>query len=259
MEFETLLYEKDGNIGIITLNRPKFFNALNDVLMRELGQLIDQIAADDEVKAVIITGGSKAFAAGGDIAYMLDADSLKAEAFIALCHQTIDKIANLPKPVIAAIAGLALGGGCELAMGCDIRIAAEGTTIGQPEINLGIMPGAGGTQRLARLVGEGWAKQLIFTGDPIDAQTALSIGLVTKVVPLESLMDEAKKLAKKLAGKAPIAMRMAKICINYGGSVDLPSGLLFEQKTWSFLFSTADQKEGMKAFLEKRKPVFQGK
>lgn len=259
MEFNTLLYEKENGIGIITLNRPKAFNALNDEIMRELGQLLDAIAADDEVKAVILTGGNKAFAAGGDIAYMLNADPLKAEAFIALCHKTIDKIENLDKPVIAAIAGLALGGGCELAMGCDIRIAAEGTKFGQPEINLGIMPGAGGTQRLARLVGPGWAKHLILTGDPIDAAAALRIGLVTKVVPVESLMDEARKLAAKLAAKGPIAMRMAKKCINYGANVDLPSGLVFEQKTWAFLFATEDQKEGMQAFLDKRKPDFRGK
>lgn len=259
MEFKTLLYAKENGIGTITLNRPKAFNALNDELMAELGQLVDAIAADDEVKAVIITGGQKAFAAGGDIGYMLKADTLQAEAFIDLCHATIDKIADLDKPVVAAIAGLALGGGCELAMGCDIRIAAEGTRFGQPEINLGIMPGAGGTQRLARLVGPGWAKQLIFTGDPIDAETALRIGLVTKVVPAENLMEEAQKLAGKLASKGPIAMRMAKKCINYGENVDLPSGLLFEQKTWAFLFSTEDQTEGMKAFVEKRKPEFQGK
>ena len=166
MEFKTLLYVKENGIGTITLNRPKAFNALNDELMDELGQLVDSIAMDDEVKAVIITGGQKAFAAGGDIGYMLTADTLQAEAFIDLCHATIDKIADLDKPVVAAIAGLALGGGCELAMGCDIRIAAEGTRFGQPEINLGIMPGAGGTQRLARLVGPGWAKQLILTGIP---------------------------------------------------------------------------------------------
>ncbi|MCR4400583.1 MAG: enoyl-CoA hydratase-related protein [Syntrophomonadaceae bacterium] len=259
MELKTLLYEKADGVATITLNRPKAFNALNDELMGELDRLMDEVAADDEVKAVIITGNAKAFAAGGDIAYMASADPLKAEAFIALCHRAIDKIENLDKPVIAAIAGMALGGGCELAMGCDIRIAAEGAIIGQPEINLGIMPGAGGTQRLARLVGMGWAKQLIFSGENIDAETALRIGLVNKVVPAESLLEEATKLAKKLAAKAPVAMRMAKKCINLGANVDLASGLVFEQKVWSFLFATADQKEGMAAFLEKRKPVFQGR
>jgi enoyl-CoA hydratase len=259
MELTTLLYEKENGIGIVTLNRPKAFNALNDTIMAELSYLMDQIAKDDEVKAVILTGGTKVFAAGGDIAYMSTADSLKAEAFISLCHEALDKIANLDKPVVAALAGMALGGGCELALACDIRIAAEGTLLGQPEINLGIIPGAGGTQRLARTVGIGWAKQLILSGDNLKADQALQIGLVTKVVPLESLMEEAKKLAAKLAAKGTIAMRMAKKCINYGVSVDLPSGLLFEQKAWALLFSTEDQKEGMKAFMEKRKPQFTGK
>lgn len=259
MELTTLLYEKENGIGIVTLNRPKAFNALNDIIMVELSYLMDQIAKDDEVKSVIVTGGTKVFAAGGDIAYMATADSPKAEAFIGLCHGALDKIANLDKPVVAAIAGMALGGGCELALACDIRIAAEGTIMGQPEINLGIIPGAGGTQRLARTVGIGWAKQLIFSGDNLKAEQALQIGLVTKVVPLENLMEEAKKLAAKLAAKGTIAMRMAKKCINYGVSVDLPSGLLFEQKAWALLFSTEDQKEGMKAFVEKRKPQFTGK
>ncbi len=259
MELNTLLYEKENHVGIITLNRPKAFNALNDELMAELGQLIDSIGADDEVKAVILTGGPRVFAAGGDIAFMINADPLKAEAFIALCHETIDKIANLEKPVVAAIAGMALGGGCELALGCDIRIATEKTLLGQPEINLGIMPGAGGTQRLSRVVGAGWAKHLILTGDNINAEKALSIGLITAIVPADNLMDEAKKIAAKLAGKGQIAMRMAKKCIDYGLNVDLPSGLLFEQKAWAFLFATEDQTEGMKAFIEKRKPVFKGK
>lgn len=259
MELNTLIFEKESNIGIITLNRPKAFNALNHELMTELDKLMDAVAEDDEVKAVIITGNARAFAAGADIPYMVNAGPLKAEAFIELCHRAFEKVANLDKPVIAAIAGLALGGGCELALCCDIRVAAEGAAIGQPEINLGIIPGAGGTQRLPRLVGEGWAKQLILTGDTIDAETAMKIGLVTKVVTAERLMDEAKEIAGKLAAKAPIAMRMAKRCINCGGSVDLSSGLSFERKIWSFLFGTADQKEGMQAFLEKRRAQFKGR
>jgi enoyl-CoA hydratase len=259
MDFKTLIFEKENGIGIITLNRPKAFNALNDELVKELGLLVDEIAADATVKAVIVTGGSKVFAAGGDINYMLNADPLIAEAFIGKCHEAMDKLENLDKPVIAAIAGMALGGGCELALACDIRIASEEAIFGQPEINLGIMPGAGGTQRLAKIVGMGWAKQLIYTGDNVKAAEALQIGLVTKVVSGEALMDEAKKLAGKLASKGTIAMRMAKKCINYGMSVDLKSGLLFEQKIWAFLFSTEDQKEGMKAFVEKRKPQFKDK
>ena len=256
MDFKTLIFEKENGIGIVTLNRPKAFNALNDELVKELCSVMDAIAADPAVKAVIITGGSKVFAAGGDINYMSSANTLVAEEFIEVCHNAMDKIDNLDKPVIAAIGGLALGGGCELALACDIRIASDEAIFGQPEINLGIMPGAGGTQRLAKTVGVGWAKQLIYTGDNIKASEALQIGLVTKVVPGDALMDEAKKLAGKLASKGTIAMRMAKKCINYGMSVDLKSGLLFEQKIWAFLFSTEDQKEGMKAFIEKRKPQF---
>lgn len=259
MELKTLLYEKENGIGIITLNRPKAFNALNGELMIELDQLIDHIASDIEVKVVIITGGSKVFAAGGDISYMLTVNTLEAEAFIGLCHKVLDKIDNLDKPVIAAIAGMALGGGCELALACDVRIAAEETIFGQPEINLGIMPGAGGTQRLARTVGIGWAKHLIFTGDNINAREALQIGLVTKVIPIANLMEEAKKMAGKMASKGAVAMRVAKSCINYGANVDLPSGLLFEQKYGALLFSTEDKQEGMKAFIEKRKPQFIGK
>ncbi len=259
MDFKSLLFEKENGIAIITLNRPKAFNAINDELIRELAVAVDQIASDDSVGAVIITGGSKVFAAGGDITYMQTADPLKAEAFIAECHATMDKIENLDKPVIAAIAGMALGGGCELALSCDIRIAAEDAAFGQPEINLGIMPGAGGTQRLAKTVGVGWAKQLIYTGDNLKAADAFRIGLVTKVVPGETLMDEAKKLAGKLASKGAIAMRMSKKCINYGMNVDLRSGLIFEQKIWAFLFATEDQKEGMKAFIEKRKPQFKNR
>lgn len=259
VELINLLYEKENDIGIITLNRPRVSNALNYDLLRELNQLIDAIAADDKVKAIVVTGGNKVFAAGADIAYMSDKEPFEAEAFAAMNHDTFNKLANLDKPVIAAIAGLALGGGCELALACDIRVASEVCKIGLPEINLGIMPGGGGTQRLSRLVGESWAKQLILTGEPIDADTALFIGLVTKVVPAEFLMEEARKLAAKLASKAPVAIRMAKKSINYGGGVDLASGLLFEQKICSLLFATEDQKEGMKAFLEKRRPVFQGK
>ncbi len=259
MELKTLLYEKENNIGILTLNRPKSMNGINDEMMIELSALLDKIAADDEVKALIISGGSKVFAAGGDIEYMIKASSLQAEAFVALVHQAFDKIVNLEKPVIAAIANLALGGGCELALACDIRIASEGSKFGQPEINLGVTPGAGGTQRLSRIVGPGWARYLIMTGDSVDTDTAFKIGLVNMVVPLEDLMAEAKKMAKSLASKSVLAMKTAKKCLNYGDNVDLLSGLKFEQKSWAFLFSTEDQKEGMNAFLEKRKPEFKGK
>jgi len=259
MELKTLLYEKDAGIGIITLNRPKTMNALNDELIRELSALMDNIGADNEVQALIITGGDKVFAAGGDIAFMSTADSLQAEKFIEAIRAAFDKIEKLNKPVIAAISGLALGGGSELALTCDIRIAAEGTLFGQPEINLGIIPGAGGTQRLTRTVGLGWAKYMVMTGSTIDTDTAFRIGLITAVVPKDKLIDEAKKIAGILAGKSPVAMKAAQKCINFGMNVDLPSGLTYEMKTWASLFSTEDQKEGMKAFLEKRKPVYKGR
>lgn len=259
MQYENILFVKENGIGIITLNRPQALNATNAQLVMELSTLWDEIEKDDTVRAVIITGSPKAFAAGGDIKFMSSATPLAMEGFIAKAHEMHDKIAFSSKPVVAAIAGLALGGGCELALACDIRIAAENAKFGQPEINLGIIPGAGGTQRLGRLVGAGWARHLILTGMMIDAQAALQIGLVTKVVALEELMHEAKKLASELAAKGAVAMSTAKKCMNHSENVDLPSGLAYEQKAWAFLFSTEDQKEGMEAFLEKRLPVFQGK
>jgi enoyl-CoA hydratase len=171
----------------------------------------------------------------------------------------MDKIDRLGKPVIAAVCGLALGGGCELALAADIRLAADGAVFGLPEINLGIIPGAGGTQRLTRAVGPGWAKYLVYTGDSIDGDLALKIGLINGLFPQEQLMEEARKLAKKLAAKAPLALKAAKSCINFGIGVDLASGLQYEQKTWALLFATQDQKEGFNAFLEKRKAKFTGR
>ncbi len=259
MDINSLLYEKEANIRIITLNRPKTMNALNDEVFKELSMVLGDIAADAEAQAVILTGGEKVFAAGGDIAFMSTAGPLAAEQFVEMVQQVLKKIEQSDKPVIAAISGMALGGGCELALACDLRIAAEGTIFGQPEINLGIIPGAGGTQRLTRTVGPGWAKHMIMTGQTIDVETALKIGLVTKVVPKENLMQEAKKMASILAAKSSVALKAAKSCINYGQNVDLSSGLAHEIKSWAFLFSTEDQKEGMKAFLEKRKAHFIGK
>jgi enoyl-CoA hydratase len=259
MELKTLLFDKEAGVATITLNRPKTLNALDDELIRELAQIVDSIAADPEVRAVIITGGERAFAAGADIAYMSGAGPLEAERFARDIRTVFDRIYSLDKPVIAAISGLALGGGSELALACDIRIAAQGCKIGQPEINLGIIPGAGGTQRLARVVGPGWAKHLVMTGVPVDAETALKIGLVTAVVPPDQLRSEARKLALALAAKAPLALKAAKRCLNYGLDVDLGSGLSYELQTWAFLYSTQDQKEGMRAFLDKRPPEYQGR
>lgn len=259
MEYKTLLCEVDEGIGTLTLHRPKVLNAINGELLQEMSGALDVFAKDKNIKAVILTGGSRVFAAGADIAFMSEATPLEAESFVQLCHETIDKITKLDKPVIAAIAGLALGGGCELTLACDIRIAAEGSKFGLPEINLGLYPGGGGTQRLARLVGPGWAKHLLMTGTPIDESLAFNIGLVTKVVFAEDLMKEARSMALQLTEKSATAMRLMKNCIDYGENVDLSSGCLFEQKVWALLLSTEDAHEGMKAFLEKRKPGFIGR
>lgn len=259
MELQTLIYEKENGIGIITFNRPKVLNAINSELVSELMDLLEQIDKDAEVKCLILTGGPKAFVAGGDIAYMATVDPVGCEKFIARSHEMMNKIADLSKPVIAAMAGLALGGGCEIAMACDIRIAAEGTLIGVPEANLALFPAGGGTQRLPRLVGIGWATHMILTGDPIDTDTALKIGLVTRVVSADKLMEEAKRLAVKLAGKAPLTTRVTKQCLKNAVSTDLAAGLSYEQKAFAFLFATEDKKEGLAAFLEKRIPSFTGK
>lgn len=259
MELHNIIYQKEGAIRIITLNRIKAMNALSVALVTELALVMDEIAADPEAGAVIITGGEKVFAAGGDLALMANADPLAAEQYATLVGQALTKIENLELPVVAAVSGMALGGGCELALACDLRIAADGAVFGQPEIKLGIIPGAGGTQRLTRVVGPGWAKYLVLTGKNIDAQTAFRIGLVTQVTPPDSLMDEAKRLAFSLAAKSRVAMKAAKKCINYGMGVDLGSGIAYELKNMAFLFSTQDQKEGMKAFFEKRPPQFSGK
>ncbi|MEN6391556.1 MAG: enoyl-CoA hydratase-related protein [Syntrophomonas sp.] len=259
MDLQNIVYEKEAELRIITLNRPKAMNSINEDLIRELSSVIDDIAADPEARVVILTGGEKVFAAGGDVAFMAQADTLAVEHFASLVKDTFLKMESLDKPIIAAIAGLALGGGCEMTLACDIRIAAEEAVVGLPEINLGIIPGAGGTQRLTRVVGPGWAKYLVMTGQTIDADTAFKLGLITQVVSKENLMPEAKKLAAKLAAKSPVALKTAKKCVNYGMDVDLSSGLAYEVKNMAFLFSTEDQKEGMKAFLEKRKAQFTGK
>lgn len=259
MELQNIIYEQEGAIRIVTLNRPRAMNALSTELVNELALVMDEIAADDQAGAVILTGGARVFVAGGDLALMAHAEPLSVEDYLTLVGQAFAKIENLGVPVIAAVAGPALGGGCELALTCDLRIAAEGAIFGQPEINLGIIPGAGGTQRLTRVVGPGWAKHLVLTGKNIDAETAFKIGLVTQVVPKESLMEEANKLAAILAAKPRVAMKAAKKCLDYGMDVDLASGLAYEQKNMAFLFSTQDQKEGMQAFFEKRPPRFTGR
>jgi enoyl-CoA hydratase len=257
MGYETILFEQEGPVGILKFNRPNVLNALNRQVFSELTLVLDAIGTERMPKVLILTGtGEKAFIAGTDIAEMENLTSFEARGFASLARRAIDQLENLDRPVIAAINGFALGGGCELAMACDIRIASERAKLGQPEINLGIIPGSGGTQRLTRLVGSSKAKELIFTGELVDAQTALDIGLVDRVVPHEQLMDEAKRIAAKISGKSKVALALAKSAINRGHEVDLRTALSYEIECFAQCFASEDQKEGMKAFLEERKASF---
>jgi len=257
MEYETILVEQEGPIGILKLNRPQALNALNSKVISELIAALEDIEKGVMPKVVILTGaGEKAFVAGTDIMEMEKLSSFEAREFANFVRQAIDKVAALNRPVIAAINGFALGGGCELAMACDIRIASERAKMGQPETGLGIIPGSGGTQRLPRLVGVSKAKQLVFTGELIDAKTALEIGLVDKVVPPDQLMEETKKIAGTIASKPRIALALAKSAINRGLDMVLQDGLSYEIECFAECFATKDQKEGMRAFLEKRKPNY---
>jgi enoyl-CoA hydratase len=261
MTYQNILVERQDRIAIITLNRPGVLNALSQATVEELDAAIDELGADETVRAIIITGaGEKAFAAGADIKELHALQSAtEAAEFIGRRHRFLFKLAKLPKPVIAALNGYALGGGCELAMACDIRIAAETARLGQPEINVGMIPGTGGTQRLLRLVGPGMAKYLIMTGDHISAQEALRIGLVEMVVPSEKLMDEAKAVATKLAAKPPIAMALIKQAIAMGMEMGLEDGCAHEVALFGLVCATEDRVEGTSAFLEKRQPEFKGK
>ena len=259
MKSYAVLYCKRGSTCIITLNRPDKMNAINSLMIDELSVIIDEISSDTEVRAVVITGSGKMFAAGWDLEVLADACPLNAEKFIESAESILDRIDNLDRPVIAALNGPSLCWGTELALACDVRIASDKVHIAVPEINLGIIPVAGGTQRLWRIVGPGWAKYLVMTGSPVDAFTALNIGLVTSVVSEERLMDEALRIARVITLRSPVAMKSAKKSLNYGMNVNLPSGLVYEYNAWASLFSSEDQKEGMRAFIEKRKPVYKGR
>lgn len=260
MDYQNLLFVNQDGIGIITLNRPKALNALNGQLMLEISHLADEIAKDETVKVVIIIGsGDKAFVAGADITEMQPMSAIEGRNWGKLGQATFAKIENLPQPVIAAVNGFALGGGCELAMACDIRVASERAKFGQPEVSLGITPGFAGTQRLARLVGRGIAKELLFTGDMIDAAEAYRIGLANRVVPAEQLMDTAKELAQKIMSRAPVAVQLCKAAVNEGMDMDQDSAVAYEAEVFGLCFATADQTEGMSAFVEKRKASFTGK
>ena len=258
--FETLLFESKNRIGYVTINRPYKLNALNAKAKVELNQLFQNLKTDDTVDVVILTGaGEKAFVAGTDIKELTELNTKSGKKFSAGGQAIFDSIENLGKPVIAAINGYALGGGCELALACTIRIAAENAKFGQPEVNLGIIPGYGGTQRLARLLGKGKAMELILTGDQIDAQEALRIGLINKVVPAAELMSAAEIIAQKILTKGQFAVRLALKAVNMAHETNLTDGQSLEASLFGVCCGSEDFKEGTKAFLEKRKPAFRNK
>ncbi|SHI09311.1 enoyl-CoA hydratase/isomerase family protein [Desulfosporosinus lacus] len=259
MAYETIIVEIEEGIATITLNRPAVLNALNNQVFNELAEAALSLSADNSVRVVVITGGDKVFAAGADIGQMATSTAVDVATGEKASHRAFQLLENMPKPVIAAISGYALGGGCELTLVADVRIAADNAQFGLPEIKLGILPGAGGTQRLPRLIGAGRAKELIFSGDFIKADEALRLGLVNKVVPADQLVAETKKMAKRFAARGAVALRLAKSSVNEGLRMDLEAGLEYEHKCFSLLFATEDQKEGMNAFLEKRQVKFQGK
>lgn len=254
MAYETILIERRGRVGLVTLNRPKALNALNARLIAETDQALSDFDQDPEISAVVLTGSDKAFAAGADIKEMMEKDFAAALAtnFIAPWQ----RIAAHKKPVIAAVAGYALGGGCELALMCDIVLAADNARFGQPEINLGTIPGAGGTQRLTRAVGKAKAMEMILTGRMMDAAEAERSGLVTRVVPLANLVDEAIKLGETIATKSQPIVAMAKDMVNAAFEATLSEGIRIERRTFYATFATEDRREGMAAFIEKRSPNF---
>ena len=260
MSYKNILFSLEEGVATISFNRPKAMNAMNSETMEELYNAALACEKDDNVRAVILTGaGEKAFVAGADISQMKDMRSSEILAFMELGHETMRLIETMTKPSIAAVNGYALGGGTEITMACDMRFASEKAVFGQPEILLGIIPGWGGTQRLARLIGMGRAKELILGGDQINAQRAYEIGLVNRVYPHDALMEETKKFAKKLASLGGFALKEAKHAINYGYDISIDSANRLEMQCIAQCFSTDDQKEGMNAFLEKRKPVFKGR
>jgi enoyl-CoA hydratase len=257
MTYTTILTEIHSRVGLLTLNRPEAMNALNPIILNELMSALEDFDADDAIGAMVVTGSEKVFAAGADIKEMAEAseEQMRQSPFIG----SFDRIRKIKKPVIAAVSGWALGGGCELAMSCDMIVASEKTKFGQPEITIGVIPGAGGTQRLTLAVGKAIAMEMVLNNRTLSAQEALNFGLINRVVPVENFLDEAISLADEIAGRAPLAVRAGKEAVNAVFEGSLTEGLFFEKELIYSLFSTEDQKEGMKAFLEKRKPNWQGK
>jgi len=258
--FENLLFEKKGAIAYITVNRPKVLNALNSATMSELHRAFTSVRDDEEVRVAILTGaGEKAFIAGADIGELAKQDAVAGKEYAQRGQAVLDLIENLGKPVIACINGFALGGGCEVAMACTLRIASETAKLGQPEVKLGIIPGYGGTQRLPRLVGKGVANQILLTGEMISAQDALQIGLVNEVVPAAELVARAEAIAQKIIANAPLAIRYCLEAVNKGMEMTLNEGLFLEASLFGVCCATEDKAEGTKAFLEKRTAEFKGR
>jgi enoyl-CoA hydratase len=258
VNYETLKVSREERIGIITLNRPDALNALNSRMVTELIQVLGEFEKDDGIRCVILTGSERVFSAGADIKEMAGMTAVQmamTEHFFPLW----DKVSRYPKPIVGALSGYVLGGGLELAMSCDILVASETTQLGQPEIDIGVIPGGGGTQRLTRAVGKSKAMEMILTGRRIGAEEARTLGLVSRVVPKEACLDEAKKLASEIASKSPFAIRLAKMAINKAFEIGLDDALDFERELFYLLFASEDKDEGMRAFMEKRKPEFKGK
>ncbi|GBD94470.1 putative enoyl-CoA hydratase echA8 [bacterium BMS3Abin05] len=260
MDFQNMLYTIQDGIAVVTFNRPKVLNALNNLTVEELSVIAADLEKNEDVKGVIITGaGEKAFVAGADINELSAMNALEGKAFARKGQKVYTALENLPKPVLAAVNGYALGGGCELAMACHIRIAAENAVFGQPEVNLGIIPGYGGTQRLPRLIGKGPALEIILSGKMISAEEALRLGLVNKVVPADQLMAEAGNLLKTILSRGPLAVRYALDAVHHGLNMSIEEAMDYEATLFGLVCATEDMKEGTKAFLEKRGANFQGK
>lgn len=259
MSFQNVRIERDGAIAVLTVDRPKALNAMDQATLRELRAAAEALDAEPGIGVIVVTGaGEKAFVAGADIGEMLSMAPAQAEAHARHGQSVVGAFERARKPVIAAINGYALGGGLELALACDIRIASENAQMGLPEVSLAVIPGFGGTQRLARIVGEGRAKELVMTGRRVKAEEALAMGLVNKVVPQAQLIEAAKQVARDILANGPVAVRLAKEVVHRGLSTTLDDGLLLEEKAFGLVFATRDQKEGMRAFLEKRKPTWKG-